>query len=250
VSTGAVDPLPDIAGICREYNLWFHVDGAYGAFAAALPDASHDLKGLSQADSVAMDPHKWLYSPLEAGCVLVRDPTTLIDAFSYHPEYYHFEESAGDPIINYYEYGLQNSRGFRALKVWLGLRQAGRQGYIRMISDDIELAWVLHQRAVEHPELQAFTHNLSITTFRYIPTHLDETREGADVYLDALNTELMERLQQGGEAYVSNAIVDGKFVLRACVVNFRTKLADIEALPEIVARIGRQVDSEMRPAEL
>src|SRR6266581_8338012 len=124
VSTGAVDPLPDIAAICREYDLWFHVDGAYGAFAALLlhehqgVEVPADLEGISLADSVAVDPHKWLYAPLEAGCALVRNPEALRNTFSYHPPYYHFADQA-EPTIDYYEYGPQNSRGFRALKVWL-----------------------------------------------------------------------------------------------------------------------------------
>lgn len=123
VSTGAVDPLPELAAICREYDLWFHVDGAYGGFAALLLDEGkvpEALKGIREADSVAVDPHKWLYAPLEAGCTLVRHPQALRDAFSYHPPYYHFAEEAS--TIDYYEYGPQNSRGLRALKVWLALR--------------------------------------------------------------------------------------------------------------------------------
>jgi aromatic-L-amino-acid/L-tryptophan decarboxylase len=108
VSTGAVDPLPEISAICKEFGVWFHVDGAYGGFAAAVPQAPDDLRGLSQADSVAVDPHKWLYAPLEAGCVLVRDPESLRAAFAYHPPYYHFNERA----TNYVDYGPQNSRGF------------------------------------------------------------------------------------------------------------------------------------------
>ena len=128
VSTGAVDPLHEIAAVCREYGAWFHVDGAYGGFAAAVPDAPDDLRGLSVADSVAVDPHKWLYAPLEAGCALVRDPEALRAAFSYHPPYYHFDERA----TNYVDYGPQNSRGFRALKVWLALRHVGAAGYRRM----------------------------------------------------------------------------------------------------------------------
>ena len=127
VSTGAVDPLPEIAAVCREHGLWFHVDGAYGGFAAAVPEAPDDLRGLTLADSVAVDPHKWLYAPLEAGCALVRDPEALRAAFAYHPPYYHFEERA----TNYVDYGPQNSRGFRALKVWLALRQVGAAGYRR-----------------------------------------------------------------------------------------------------------------------
>ncbi len=140
VSTGAVDPLPEIAAICRENNLWFHVDGAYGAIAACLPEASGDLRGLALADSVAVDPHKWLYAPLEAGCVLVRERKHLPQAFSHRPPYYHFPEHEGEESFNYYEYGLQNSRGFRALKVWLALRQVGRAGYRLMVADDVRLS--------------------------------------------------------------------------------------------------------------
>jgi glutamate/tyrosine decarboxylase-like PLP-dependent enzyme len=136
VSTGAVDPLPDVGAVCREHGAWFHVDGAYGGFAAAVPEAPDDLRGLAQADSVAVDPHKWLYAPLEAGCALVSDPERLRAAFAYHPPYYHFDEHA----TNYVDYGPQNSRGFRALKVWLALRHVGAAGYRQMIADDIRLS--------------------------------------------------------------------------------------------------------------
>jgi aromatic-L-amino-acid decarboxylase len=248
-ATGAVDPLVEIAAICRKYDLWFHVDGAYGAFAAALPDASEDLRALSRADSIALDPHKWLYTPLEAGCTLVKDPQTLVDAFSYVPDYYHFTEDKS-VAIDYYAYGMQNSRGFRALKVWLGLRQAGREGIVQMIHEDIELMRALYQLADAHPELQAFTHNLSITTFRYLPAGLEPGTAAVDEYLNDLNTELLERTQVGGELFISNAVLDGVFLLRACVVNFRTTLADIEAIPEIVTRIGRMIDLELRPMAL
>lgn len=250
VSTGAIDPLPEIAAICQEYHLWFHVDGAYGGLAAVLPDAPPDIYGLRMADSIAIDPHKWLYSPLEAGCVLVRDPAALRDAFSYHPPYYHFGETDDAPPINYYEYGPQNSRGFRALKVWLALRQVGRAGYIRMISDDILLMRELYHLVEANPELQAFTHSLSITTFRYVPADLQTGSEAVETYLNQLNTELLTRLQKSGEAYLSNAVIGGKFALRACVVNFRTALEDVEALPEIVVRIGSELDASLRPEAL
>jgi len=164
VSTGAIDPLAEIAKICREEDLWFHVDGAYGGFAAMLPDSSSNLRALSEADSVAVDPHKWLYAPLEAGCALVRDPEKLREAFAYHPPYYHF----GVEAINYIDYGPQNSRGFRALKVWLALQQVGRKGYEQMLADDIQLAGELYELVAKQPELEAFTHSLSIATFRYV----------------------------------------------------------------------------------
>src|SRR2546422_2498324 len=254
VSTGAVDPLLEIAAICREYNLWFHVDGAYGGFAAVLLNdgkgtVPRDLKGIGEADSVAVDPHKWLYAPLEAGCALVRNPEALRDAFSYHPPYYHFADQA-EPTIDYHEYGPQNSRGFRALKVWLALRQVGREGYVEMISDDIRLAQELYRLVDAHPELQAFTQGLSITTFRYVPPDLAPGSESIEVYLNQLNAELLTRLQKSGEAFLSNAVIKGTFLLRACVVNFRTSLEDIEALPGIVIRISKEADAAMRSAAL
>jgi glutamate/tyrosine decarboxylase-like PLP-dependent enzyme len=248
---GVVDPLPSLAEICQEYGLWFHVDAAYGGFAACLPDAPLDLKGLSEADSVAIDPHKWLYSPLEAGCTLVRDPNKLKEAFSHHPpSYYKFDEVPGESPTNYYEYGPQNSRGFRALKVWMALKQVGKMGYQKMISEDIQLAQNLFNLVEVHPELEAFTQNLSITTFRFVPPDLEVGISKVESYLNQLNSELLSRLQRGGEVFLSNAVIRDKYVLRACIVNFRTSLEDIEALPGIVTDIGKEVDEGLRPAEL
>jgi len=243
VSTGAVDELGEIAAICKEFDLWFHVDGAYGGFAAMLPDTPRDLLKLSEADSVAVDPHKWLYASLEAGCALVRDPQHLRDAFAYHPPYYHF----GVEAINYFDFGPQNSRGFRALKVWLALQQVGRRGYMSLLSRDIQLAEELFQRAALHPELEAVTRSLSIATFRYLPADLGANGAETEVYLNQLNRELLTRLQESGEAYVSNAVIGKKFVLRACIVNFRTTSADIQELTLIVARMGKDIDRALRP---
>ena len=239
VSTGAVDPLPEIAAVCREHAVWFHVDGAYGGFAAAVPGAPADLAGIRLADSVAVDPHKWLYAPLEAGCALVRDAAQLRAAFAYHPPYYHFEEQ----VTNYVDYGPQNSRGFRALKVWLALRQAGAAGYRTMIGDDMRLARTLADAVERTPELALLTHSLSITTFRYVPAALAAGvgEPSTEARLDAINRALLDRLQRGGELFVSNAVVGGRYALRACIVNFRTTEADIEAVPGIVVRVGGEV---------
>lgn len=244
VATGAIDPLRNMATVAKEYGLWFHVDGAYGGLAAALPDASADLKALALADSVVVDPHKWLYSPLEAGAVLVRDPAALPNAFRYHPTYYHFESQA-EIKTNFYEHGFQNSRGFRALKVWLGIRQVGRSGYIQMISDDIALSKELFRLCEAAPELEALTQGLSIATFRFVPERL-AGGERDEEYLNDLNERTLTRMWESGETFLSNAVIDGKFVLRACIVNFRTSLEDVEALPEIVLRHGRAVDDELR----
>lgn len=253
VGAGVVDPLLDLAELCQEQGLWFHVDGAYGGFAAALlPDdfgvaVPDDLRGIALADSVAIDPHKWLYSPLEAGCSLVRRRQDLSDTFSAHPAYYHSAETLGNERpTNFFEYGPQNSRAFRALKVWLGLRHTGRNGAARQIAGNIALAAALAQQIADTAELQLFTRELSITTFRYMPADLTTGDPTVDEYLDRLNMKLVERLQHSGELFVSNAILGGRFLLRACIVNFRTTLADMEALPGVVVRDGRAVDAELR----
>ncbi|MBA2237408.1 MAG: aspartate aminotransferase family protein [Lysobacter sp.] len=246
VATGAVDPLPELARIAREQRMWFHVDGAYGGVAAALlgtPESSlvpSDLAGLREADSIALDPHKWLYAPLEAGCVLVRRPEDLRDAFSYKPSYYRFDNDTVEPLPNYYELGPQNSRGFRALKVWLQLRQAGRAGYRQMMADDIRLARRLQSQVSASAWLEPGPGGLSIATFRYVP-RAGPQDDSRGEWLDTLNTELLDRLQRGGEAFVSNAVINGCFWLRACIVNFRTGAADVDALVALVERIGDEI---------
>ncbi len=243
VSTGTVDPLNEIADLCKKYDCWFHVDGAYGGFAAALPELKDMFQGIESADSVAIDPHKWLYSPMEAGCTLVKDPNALTDAFSFHPVYYNFDGDE-EPQTNFYERGLQNSRGFRALKVWLGLRQIGTTGHINLIREDIALARMLYDTLKEYENIETFSHHLSITTFRYKPADIDSGT--SQEYLNTLNQALLNKLQSGGIVFPSNAVINGNFVLRVCIVNFRTRLGDIKALPEIILREGKLVEEELR----
>lgn len=239
VSTGAVDDLKAIAAICKTFSLWFHVDGAYGIPAAVIPRLKKKFSGIEEADSIALDPHKWLYSPLEAGCTLVKNPHHLIETFSSHPVYYNF--SSGDAFTqNYYEYGLQNSRGFRALKVWLSLQQVGRKGYIKMIGDDIKLSRLLFSLAKQHKELEAVSQNLSITTLRYVPAGFSTGSPENEEYLNGLNEALLNALQENGEVFLSNALVHGKYCLRACIVNFRTTEKDIREIIDIIVKEGRK----------
>ena len=237
VSTGVVDNLSGISAICKMYNLWFHIDGAYGAPAAIIPKLKEMFEGIKEADSIALDPHKWLYSPLEAGCTLVKNPQHLIDTYSSHPEYYNFSKNEDDVAQNFYEYGLQNSRGFRALKVWLALQQVGRSGYEKLISEDIALSEMLFDFAKKHPELEAVSQNLSIATFRYKPLKSHNDNE----YLNQLNEALLNELQAGGEVFLSNAIVNEQYCLRACIVNFRTSEKDIKEIIDIIVRTGKKV---------
>ena len=245
VSTGVVDDIAEMVQLCKKYDIWLHIDGAYGIPAAVVPEYQHLFKGIEEADSIALDPHKWLYSPLEAGCAIVKNPQHLIDTFSSHPEYYNFSKQGEGEPVNFYEYGLQNSRGFRSLKVWLALQQVGRKGYEKMIREDIELARYLYELANKHTELQALTHHLSITTLRYIPMDIpSHTDEYAD-YLNTLNETLLNHLQQGGEAFLSNAVIDGKYYLRGCVVNFNTSKKDIEEIIDIIVREGRSLHRQL-----
>lgn len=240
VSTGAVDDLAAIAAICRANDLWFHVDGAYGIPAAILPKYKSWFDGIQEADSIALDPHKWLYAPLEAGCTLVKNPQHLIDTYSSHPVYYNFDSAAEEPTVNFYEYGFQNSRGFRALKVWMALQQIGRSGYIELIGKDITLAQLLYEEAQKHPDLEAVTQSLSITTLRFVPSG-HAPGQLTEEYLNQLNERLLNELQRGGEVFLSNAVVEGKYCLRACLVNFRTTAEDIAETVRIISERGRRV---------
>lgn len=246
VSTGVVDNLSAIATICKRYDLWFHIDGAYGIPAAAIPDLKGMFEGMHEADSIALDPHKWLYAPLEVGCALVKNPQHLIDTYSSHPVYYNFSKTDNEPSLNYYEYGFQNSRGFRALKVWMALQQIGRSGYIKMIKEDIALSKLLFEEAEKHPELEAITQNLSITTLRYVPSDYAHDIKNKETHLNSLNELLLNQLQTGGNVFLSNAVVDEKYCLRGCIVNFRTSETDIKEIIEIIVHEGRKIHKKLQ----
>ena len=236
VSMGTIDNLSEIAAICKSHDLWFHIDGAYGIPAAAIPKLKSLFEGIQEADSIALDPHKWLYAPLEAGCTLIKNPQHLVDTYSSHPVYYNFGSSDEKSPTNFYEYGFQNSRGFRALKVWMAFQQVGKNGFIKMINEDVELSLLLFERVKQHPELEAVTQNLSITTLRYVPINYKN-----EEYLNELNEKLLNNLQQGGQVFLSNAVVKDKYCLRTCIVNFRTSRNDIEEIVEIIVREGRKL---------
>lgn len=250
VSLGVIDPLRELAALCKEQDLWLHVDGAYGAPAAALPEAPDDLHALALADSVAVDPHKWLYCPIEVACVMTKHAQALESAFSFHPEYYRLagRKASG---TNYYELGMQNTRGFRALKVWLMFRAAGRSGYRDSIREDCRLAGRLYELVERHAEFSSHAVNLSIVTFRYVPLDLrGTTLQQVETYLDTLNQAVLAELQAGGKLFLSNAVVNGHYLLRACIVNFRTSEDDIESVPDMISETGRRLDRELRPEHL
>ena len=248
--TGAIDPLDAIADVCAEYNLWFHVDGAYGGAAALTDSMRHLFTGIERADSVGFDPHKWLYTPLAGACILVRDPATLKEAFAVHATYIVDDDEHTGWGTDVYTISPHFSRSFAALKIWVSLLAHGWNAYERRIAHDVSLARYLHQVAASHPELEPMAEpELSITCFRYVPPDL-AGRADADSYLDELNERLMFDLQLGGRVFPSNAIIGGRFALRSCIVNFRTEANNMDDLITESVRIGRDLDAALRPVGL
>lgn len=250
VATGSIDPLGDIARLCAHHDLWFHVDAAYGGPAVLADDLRPLFSGIERADSIAFDPHKWLYTPHSGGCVLVRDLQHLADAFAVQPAYIHEDKQRTGHGIDLLELGPQFSRGFQAFKVWISLLAHGREAYGRRISHDVALARYMAERVEERPDFELMAPVvLSICCFRYVPPDLPESII-RDEYLSMLNERVMTELQLDGRAYCSNAVLDGRFVLRACIVNFRTEAEDIDATLDVAAEIGERLDRDLRPQSL
>lgn len=240
VATGAIDPFDEIADLCAEEGLWLHVDGAYGAVGILDPAVAPRFSGMERADSLAIDPHKWLSVPMECGCALVRDGALLRDTFSLVPAYVRTEEGKGFGGLPWYsEYGFQQSRGFRALKLWMTLLQAGRDGLCATISGHNALARHLAGLIEQSPELELLAPPvLSIVCFRYVPGGW--TGDGHEADLDGLNKAIMEAVQAGGEAFVTQAL-GGRFWLRANVLHYATTEEDLVALVDVVRTVGERL---------
>ncbi|MDJ0791112.1 MAG: pyridoxal-dependent decarboxylase [Acidimicrobiia bacterium] len=248
--TGAVDPLLDIAEICEEYGIWFHVDAAYGGAAALTEPLRPLFEGIDRADSLGFDPHKWLYTPHAGACLLVRDPDVLVEAFAVDASYIVTDRDQTGWGIDVYELSPQFSRPFAALKIWVSLLAHGWDAYEERINHDVELARYLHRVVTLHPELEPIGEpGLSITCFRYVPPDL-QGHDTTGEYLDRLNERLMFRLQLGGNVFPSNAVINGQFALRSCIVNFRTEADTMDELASETVRLGRTLDAELRPEHL
>ncbi len=239
VNTGAIDPLEELADFCARESLWFHADGAYGAMARVSPALSPLFQGLERAHSVAADPHKWLYVPYEAGATLLREPGRLADAFRRPAAYLvHDPESPliGPALFN--ERGVELSRGFKALKVFMGLKRHGRRGYAAAVERDVALTRFLAEEVDRHPDLERLSEPvLSILNFRYRP----RGGRGREADLDRLNRRIANRLVGSGSFFLAPTLVKGRASLRICIVNFRTTEDDLRALLEEAARAGREL---------
>ena len=235
-NTGAIDDLRAIAAICRREGLRFHVDGCIGAFVKIAPDHSGLVDGIELADSVALDPHKWLHTPFEAGCVLVRDADRHFEAFEMHGDYLQLQTRgliAGKFLA---DYGLELSRGFKALKIWLSLKENGAAKFGRLIDQNIEQARYLERLVAADPRLeQVAPTDLNIVCFRYVDGMTDEAA------IKALNTELMLRIQESGVAIPSDTTVAGRHCLRVAINNHRTRREDLAVFLAEVVRTGERL---------
>jgi glutamate/tyrosine decarboxylase-like PLP-dependent enzyme len=238
--TGAVDPIGPIADFARAHDLWLHVDGAYGGIAALAPSVQGLFACIGEADSVALDPHKWLYLPVGCGCVLYRDPASARAAFSENAEYTRVIGLEDDETFAFWDYGPELSRPFRALDLWLLVKSAGTRALAEAIEENIACARYFETlvRGAEDFEMLAPV-DLSIFCFRYRP-------HGFEGDLDRLNEQVMVALQRAGSSYLSNASVHGKFALRGCVLNYRTTRGDMEKLLEDVRKAAKSVRPDTR----
>ncbi len=243
VGTGAIDPIAAIADVCAEHGVWLHVDGAYGGVAALTDALAPRFAGIERADSIALDPHKWLYTPHSGGVVLVRDARRLAESFSVHASYVAEDKSVTNRGIDFYDLTPNFSRGFHALKIWISLLAHGWSAYSRRIAHDVALARWLYDRVRAEESLEPVgpSPSLSITCFRFVPARL-RGRPDAEDELNALNERIMNELQMGGRVFPSNVIVDGRYGIRACIVNFRTEADDLEALVRETVAVGRRLE--------
>jgi len=239
VNTGAIDPLEEMADFCGRESLWFHVDGAYGAMAALSPRLRPHFVGMERADSIAVDPHKWLYVPYEAGATLVREPGRLAAAFRKFPEYLASDPESPFPGPAWFaERGVELSRGFKALKVWMGMKTHGRRGYARAIENDVRLAHFLAAEVDRRPDFERLAPTvLSIANFRYRPPGTSLSDED----LDRVNRKIVNRLVGDGSFFLAPTILKGRTALRVCIVNFRTREEDLTELLDEAARIGGEL---------
>jgi aromatic-L-amino-acid decarboxylase len=235
VNTGLVDPLDAIAGVCARSGVWLHADASYGGLAVLAPSARPLFTGLERADSISLDPHKWLFVPVDAGCVLVRDATALRRAFSYAADYVDVVAAADMSDYAFWDFGPELTRRFRALKIWFALKAHGVRAVGAAIERNIQLARTLGTLIDESGDFERVAPvTLSIVCFRY-------RAGGGDP--DALNRELMLRVQRGGSAYPSNVMIGGRFALRACIVNYRTREEDLRVLLDEIRRHARAMQA-------
>ncbi|WP_052668511.1 pyridoxal phosphate-dependent decarboxylase family protein [Nitriliruptor alkaliphilus] len=238
---GAIDPLEELAEVAATHGCWLHVDAAYGGPAAMTAGLRGRFTGIERADSITCDPHKWLNTPISSSLVLFRDPETQYRAFTLETDYTSYDTEVVRDTVQRYQWTPQFTRPFDALPVWVSLLAHGWGTFERRITHDVALAGWLHHRVIQHPELEpTIAPELSIVGFRYVPPDLRDDPDAAG-YLDDLNERILYALHDDGRVFPSNARHRGRYVLRACLLSFRTEADDVDALIERTVAIGRDL---------
>ncbi len=236
-NTGTVDPLQEIAAICKAEKLWFHVDGAYGGAAMLSKKGSGLLKGIEKADSLTIDPHKWMFQPYEMGCLLVRNHKWLSETFSEKPEYLRDIEG-NTSEINFYDHGIQLTRRFRALKFYMSLKTFGLNAFKKAVSYNIDLTERVEGILRKSPHWEVVSPaTLAVINFRYNPIKSSLTEKE----LDALNQEISERVVDSKEALLVTTVLNGQVVLRMCLINPRTTMDDVNETLELCERFAEEI---------
>ena len=239
VDTGAVDSLGEIREIANRFQLWMHVDGSYGAFAILADSARKLFAGMEQADSIALDPHKWLYLPVDVGCVIYRNPEFAHAAFAHEAEYTRMFGEQADEAFVCWDYGPELSRRFRALKVWMLLKGVGLDRLRNAIESNLASARYLESMVQASDDFEMVAPvELSIFCFRHVPAQL---RNKSAEQIDQFNERLLVALQRDGSSYLSNTTLAGRFALRGCVLNYRTTLRDMEILLDDLRRVAKSL---------
>jgi glutamate/tyrosine decarboxylase-like PLP-dependent enzyme len=244
VNTGAVDDLDALANISSRENLWYHIDGAFGSLAALSPELRQHVDGLERADSLAFDLHKWMYMPFEIGCALVREEESHRKSFSVSTDYLeHTERGAGAGTHMFSDYGVQLSRGFRALKAWMSIKEYGIRKYGRLIKQNVEQAAYLSELIDTSDNLERLAPtSLNIVCFRFVADGMDE------FLLNAINREILLRLHESGVAVPSYTTLKGKYALRVAITNHRSQRGDFDILVNEVEKIGQAIIEEKKLA--
>jgi len=248
VNIGAIDPLDIIADICRKNNLWFHVDAAYGGFAALSPNLKPMLHGLYRADSIAINPHKWLFIPYEAGCILIKNSDHMKKTFSAPTDYIHLDNTSSNTNIDFSEYGIQLSRSFRALKIWMSLKQYGAIKYGEIIEQNVNLAKYLAALIEESADFRLIASpTLSIVCFQYCPSHLERQnmQQRTESSISKLNSEIIKLMRKDRRVQLSSTKIKNKVVLRACIINYRTTKNDIITILKVIRELGEIAKNKM-----
>ncbi len=233
VNTGAIDPLVEIAELCEEHGTWFHIDGAYGAPASATSDFAFMRAGFQKADSLSIDPHKWLFCPLDVGCILIRDRGITEATFRFDSAYTTDEDEVSVERFAFFEHGLEMSRRARAIKVWTVLRAFGAEGIGDEVARQINLRRAFDERIDREESLESLGSGLSVSCFRYRTQDRNRMNE--------INRAILARLNDEGSTFLSPTTLDECFALRICIVNFRTMSEHLNQLLDSVLRLGREL---------